>query len=133
MTLGAQITSTIGSSGRYYGTLTPSSSESTGQYQSSDSDFIGSFYAVLNRWQSETSLLSDPDKITSHPSFRALVKNAEVVTPLIIEEIKRYPSFLVWVLDDAYGEAPYAPDEVGDIDAMTEAWIAWAENNGRTL
>jgi hypothetical protein len=44
------------------------------------------------------------------------------------------PSKLVWVLDDAYpNEHPYSTDAIGDFEAMANGWIAWAENNGRTI
>jgi hypothetical protein len=120
-------------SGRYFRSPRTSSSSSGGTYKPSPLDFIGSFYAVLNRWQSETAFLSDPDEITNHPSFKALVENAKLVLPLIIAELKIRPSLLVWVLDDAIGDSPYPESAVGDIRAMSEAWIAWGESNGFTL
>jgi hypothetical protein len=108
-------------------------SESYGIYSPSPTDFINSFYAVLRRWRSETAIYSDPDMITGHPSFSALVKNAEFTAPLIIEELKIRPSLLVWVLDDAFAHKPYPNSSIGNIREMTNAWIAWAENYGRTL
>ena len=62
-----------------------------------------------------------------------MVQNAELVTPLIIDELRRAPSLLVWVLDDAFPERPYPPSATGNIKEMTNAWIAWAEKNGRVL
>lgn len=108
-------------------------SESHGTYHPSPVDFVNSFYAVLKRWRSETAVYSNPDKITSHPSFLALVENAELMTPLIIEELRVKPSLLVWVLDDAFPERPYPDSAIGNITEMTNSWIAWAEANGRTL
>lgn len=112
----------------------PSSSQSAGRYKPSTVDFISSFYAVLNRWKSETAFESDPDRITGHPSFAALVGHAENVCPYIIEELRTSPSMLVWVLDDAFPNVrPYSSDAVGDFAAMANGWISWAENNGRAL
>ena len=109
------------------------SSGSTGLYHSSSRDFIGSFYAVLRRWESETAFSSNPLEITNHPSFAALVQNAELVVPLIIDQLRQKPSKLVWVLDDAFQEQPYSDDAIGDFQQMADAWITWAERNGRTL
>jgi hypothetical protein len=90
-----------------------------------------SFYAVLRRWRTETAFLSDPDKVTTHPSFLALVRHADIATSLIIDELRQQPSLLVWVLDDAFSsDRPYGEADVGDIEAMTNAWIAWAERDG---
>jgi hypothetical protein len=119
-------------SGYYSKVSRTSASHSAGIYRPSPRDFIGSFYAVLRRWRSETAFLSDPETITRHPSYKALVDNAELALPLIIDELRRSPSKLVWVLDDAIDEKPYLPEASGDIVAMTDAWIAWAERNGRS-
>lgn len=121
-----------GSSSKIYSSHS-TSSKTTGKYSPTQLDFIHSFYAVLRRWQSETAFVSDPEAITSHPSFRALVENAKNVTPLIIEELRNHPSALVWVLDDAFGEMHYHKNDIGDIRAMANGWIAWAERNGCTL
>lgn len=125
--------STTGRSRPFYTGKRQTQSKSHGAYSPSPGDFITSFYAVLRRWLSETAIYSDPDKITAHPSFAALVQNAELVTPLIIEELRRSPSLLVWVLDDAFQDRPYPPTSVGNIEEMANGWIAWAEKNGRVL
>jgi hypothetical protein len=109
-------------------------SRSYGRYQRSAKDFLNSFYAVLRRWESETMLDSNPERITAHPSYVALVQNAELALPWIIAELRLHPSKLVWVLDDAFpNETVYSAEAVGDLHAMTDGWIAWAENNGRSL
>jgi hypothetical protein len=105
-----------------------------GRYQPSPKDFLGSFPAVLERWEDETAFLSDPQAITSHPSYRALVENALVAVPLILRELQKGPSPLVWVLEDAFpGERPYSDDKIGNLVEMTKAWLAWGERRGRNL
>jgi len=127
----ALITQSTLKGGKFLTPRSATSSSSRGVYTSSPSDFLQSFYAVLRRWRSETAFASDPDKITSNPSYRALVHNARNTTDLIIDQLRVEPSFLVWVLDDAYGERPYADDDIGDITKMTDAWISWADRNGQ--
>lgn len=109
------------------------SSESSGRYTPSPNDFVQSFYAVVRKWRSDTAFSSDPDQITGHAAFKALVDHADLVAPLIIDELRVRPSLLVWVLDDAISEKPYPEDAVGDIYQMTNAWIAWADRNGRHI
>lgn len=128
MTYAQSLPSALPTTGRYR-LSTSTSSRSIGSYSPSSSDFISSFYTVLRRWQSETKFLSDPNKITEHPSFKAIVANANNVKDLIIDELKREPSFLVWAMDDAFAERPYPQSAVGDIKQMTEAWILWADRN----
>ncbi|WP_155905030.1 hypothetical protein [Methylopila sp. M107] len=123
-------TSLTGRSGRYEFDREATASKSSGTYSPEPNDFIHSFYAVLHRWESETQYTSDPEVLTSHPSFDAIVKNAELVLSEIISELSRKPSPLVWALDDAYPEEqPYTPDAIGDLTAMSEAWIQWAEHH----
>jgi hypothetical protein len=133
MTPAEQIPTSIGTTGNYVFRPSQSASRSEGAYRASSADFMTSFYAVLHRWERETAFVSDPDEITAHPSFAALVANAELMLPQIVEELRVKPSLLVWVLDDALGTRPYNDRDIGNIEAMTNAWIAWAERNGRTL
>jgi hypothetical protein len=92
--------------------------------------FRGAFYAVLNRWLSETQFTSDPEKKTSHPSFLALVEHADEVLDLIQMDLSRKPSTLVWVLEDHFQVQPYAPDDVGDITKQTNRWLNYLSQNG---
>jgi hypothetical protein len=96
-------------------------------------DFVQRFYSLLNIWRSDTAFFSDPDLIVAHPAFQALVELAGDIVPLAIEDLRARPSNLVWVLDDAIGEVEYPRDIIGDLVAMSNAWIDWAERNGRTL
>ena len=122
-----------GSGSPYIAPLFQTTSSSSGAYQPAPTDFIDLFYAALSRWQSETFFVSDPDALAKHPSFKFMVANAELIMPLVIEELRTNPSPLVWVLDEAFSEKPYSQHDVGDIKAMTEAWITWAEKNYRVL
>jgi len=110
-----------------------SSSLADGYYAPSSGDFINAFYSSLKRWSSETAFSSDPDEITGHEEFLTMVKLAPRVFDLIIEELKKNPSALVWVLEDAFNTRPYNEEAVGNFAEMANAWVAWAERNGRTL
>ena len=117
----------------YIGYQSTTTSHSNGTYTASPSDFISAFYSVLRRWRSETAFCSDPDKITAHPSYKALVQNAHLVTDLIIDDLRVSPSLLAWVLDDAYpADRPYSEDAIGDIVQISNAWILWAERRGQS-
>lgn len=132
MSYAGNITSTEKGGGKRIIIRRTRSTQSQGRYQPTGKEFIGSFHAVLERWKLETEFYSDPDKITSHQSFRAIVENAAVVLPLILNELRKGPSLLVWALDDAFpGDRPYGNEAVGDISAMTNAWVAWGQQHGR--
>lgn len=103
---------------------------SRGTYQPRAEDFVGSFYAVLNRWNSETKFLSDPVQKTAHQSYKALVANAGKVLPLIKMELEKNPSHLIWVLEDFFGKDPYGPGDDGDVRKQTNRWLAYLESDG---
>lgn len=105
-------------------------SRSSSIYIASPEDFRGSFFAVLNRWRNETMLLSDPTKIMGHPSFAALVKNAEVVIPEICEQLRSQPSNIVWILEECFGFDPYIDGDEGDVEKQSNRWLDYLKSNG---
>ena len=133
MNMSLQTHKIISSEGNYKVRVSQATSPSGWTYPISGAGYVDVFYADLNRWKSETAFLSDPDKITSHPSFQNIIKNVPFVLPLIIQELKNGPTLLVWALDDALDEMPYAECDRGNIKAMCEGWIAWAEANATVL
>jgi hypothetical protein len=106
-------------------------SHSGASYGSTQRDYVSAFYETLRRWQSETEFDSDPNIITSHPDFRSLVALAQFTERLILKELAQHPSPLVWVLERAHSWAPYGQGEAGDFQVMTDAWLAWANNERR--
>jgi hypothetical protein len=106
-------------------------SATRGRYEPRRQDYVDTFYAVLARWERETLLLSDPTQIQAHPSFSALAGLAKQTTPLIIQELRKGPSLLTWVLESGLGFRPYPESLSGNIQAITEAWIIWYEREGR--
>lgn len=92
------------------------------------------FQAVLEWWERETVFLSDPNLIVGHPGFRWMVDNVEQITPFIIDELRKQPSHLVWVLDQGLAEQrPYDQKGSMNIRAMTKAWVLWGDSVGRVL
>ena len=123
----------IGSEGRYNQNLRATSCTTAGRYVRSRTDFISRFYSLLRQWNSETAFSSDPDEITANRSYQELIALGANITPLVVDELRRGPSVLVWLLDDMYNIQPYSSDETGNISAMSNAWIAWAVRNGQSL
>lgn len=98
-------------------------------YASSYSDFITHFHLRLQQWRSETAFDSNLDAIVSHASFRDIVGLGQRAVPLIIDELSIRPSLLVYALEDIVGEQPYAPNTQGNIRAMTDYWLLWADRD----
>lgn len=81
-----------------------------------------SFAQNLKYWNDQTQFMATNDFQNSY--FRSIVDMGEDAIPLILEEIKRKPSFLVRALDEIlpgiveYGEG-YIP-----IEQVCETWIS---------
>lgn len=118
-------TQASGTCGRY-DSQTPSTATSvpTSQYAHSSEDYIDRFYAALNRWRSETHLISSANRKFSHPSFQSIVDLGQVAIPLILSEVRHSPSWLVVALERITGERPYNADMRGNLKAITNAWLS---------
>ena len=123
----ARMSSPVVGSGEYRSAKQLTSPQTWSTYLPSRTDYIDRFYRALRRWHSETTFLSDSLKITEHPDFRRIVKLGRPVVPLILGEIQRDPSILVYALEEIESVRPYPEDDEGDFRAMSEHWISWAE------
>lgn len=111
----------------------PKTTASAGEYKPSSADFLKSFYAVQQRWERETQFLSSSKLKKQHPAYQVLVENAKLTLPLILSELQRRPSHLVWILNEIATELPFTEEEAGDISAMSAAWVKWGKEDGKLV
>lgn len=57
------------------------------------------FFNLTSAWESKTKLHSSISKIIEDENFRKIVEMGDKAIPLIIEEIDKKPSTLVWALN----------------------------------
>lgn len=100
---------------------------SAGRYSKTPPDYVDRFYSLLHCWQSETFYISSTPELIRHPAFQAIVQMGEPVIPLLLREIRQEPSMLTLALNLITGETPYSSDDRGNVKAMADAWISWAE------
>jgi hypothetical protein len=98
-----------------------------GIYRVTEPDYVDIFYSRLHRWMSETYFSSSIAEIERHPDYIAIVAMGRHAIPLIISELRKSPSLLVFAAQSITGETPYLKCERGNIKAMTNAWISWSE------
>lgn len=93
-------------------------------------DFFDAFYEAYEAWRLETEHSSSiVDKVSS-PHFRAIVTLGENAVPLIVHELRKRPSFIFLALQEITGEDHAPPNTKGNVRAMVEAWLLWAEREG---
>jgi len=83
------------------------------------------FLKLKNEWLRDTEFLSSIHEIILHPAYLQIIGMGPVAVPLIINELQVYPDYWFWALSAITGANPIPPDKLGNIEAMTEAWIEW--------
>lgn len=80
------------------------------------------FEELYEQWWKETCVYSDPNKFTSNPNFKAIVRMGENAVPFIIEKIKVFPSDLVKALNQIYNRR-ISPNKKVSIKEACRLWI----------
>ena len=80
------------------------------------------FEELYEQWWRETCVYSDPNKFTSNPNFKEIVRMGENAVPFIIEKIKVFPSDLVKALNLIYNRR-ISPDKKVSIKEACKLWI----------
>src|SRR5438128_1170213 len=73
----------------------PDTTTTTVRRVPSGQDHFGEFYRCLARWRADTAHLSLVKDKINHPDFQRIVAMGDPAVPLIIEEIRYKPDFLV--------------------------------------
>lgn len=118
--------------GRYANRNTATATRSgTSNYHNVPSDYVDAFYSSLHKWRSETFFCSDHTKLIEHSAFRAIVNLGRPIVPLIIDELRHEPTWLVIALEEITGAQPYTHADAGNLRAITESWNVWFNDLGR--
>jgi hypothetical protein len=80
------------------------------------------------RWLDDSEFDSLPGAMREHESYQAIVDRGERVLPLIAAELRREPSFIFLALEDITGENPVPEVALGNLQATTDAWLAWLQS-----
>ena len=88
------------------------------------------FDALAKRWREETKVLSSITMKSMHPAYQRIIGMGPQVLPLILRELDREPDHWFWALTAITGEDPVPPEDAGDIEKMTEAWLRLGRRRG---
>lgn len=81
------------------------------------------FFNLTSAWESKTKLHSSISKIIEDENFRKIVEMGDKAIPLIIEEIDKKPSTLVWALNLITQSSLQSNQRL----TVTEACSRWAK------
>lgn len=88
------------------------------------------FNTHLDRWRSETAFHSSMDIITNNPWYQEIVDMGERAIPFILHELQEEPKRICYALFDITNENPVPPEDHGDLEAISKAWLEWGQRNG---
>jgi hypothetical protein len=88
------------------------------------------FQELVRQWKAATLLLSSTTDMAMHPAYQQIIGMGPVALPLLIEELRREPDHWFWALQAITGVNPVPAQDRGDTTRMTQAWLAWADQQG---
>jgi hypothetical protein len=90
------------------------------------------FKRLLAEWQEESIVMSSITEMVMLPSYQAIIGMGPDAVRLILNELKHDPDYLFWALEAITGANPVLPEDEGNLNRMTNAWIKWGQESGLT-
>lgn len=72
----------------------------------------------------------DVQRMVLHPAYQRIIGLGLPVVPFILGELKKRPDHWFWALNAITGENPVPKEAEGNIEEMTQAWLAWGREKG---
>jgi hypothetical protein len=89
------------------------------------------FRRLAAEWKKGTFLSSKIKDKVLHPAYQKIIgMGPSAVTFILRDLLDNGPNHWFWALHAITEENPVPADQVGDIVAMTEAWLQWGRKNG---
>ena len=90
-------------------------------------DFQDDFDRLAAELKSETAHFSSSNMIAGHPAFQAIVGMGREAIPLILRDLNDAPVQWFQALRAIARESPVRPEDRGNVEAMTAAWLDWGK------
>jgi len=87
------------------------------------------FHQLADEWSSDTQFESSLTAITNHPSYQKIISLGVEVVPLILSELAATPRPWFAALREITGSDPVQAHERGNVVAMADSWLRWAQAN----
>jgi len=90
----------------------------------------GQFYELADTWRAESALSSSISEMVQHPAYLRIIGLGPRVLPLLLRDVEQRQEHWYPALSAITGANPVRPQDRGRIDAMADAWITWAKEQG---
>lgn len=88
------------------------------------------FDRLARQWREETLVLSSILQMSMHPAYQQIIGMGSCAVSLLLRELEREPNHWFWALHAITGVDPVPETDHGNVEAMTEAWLRWGEEQG---
>lgn len=88
------------------------------------------FERLASEWKRETAHLSSMTQKVMHPRYQSIIGMGPDVLPILFNALQTDPDYWFWALRAITEADPVSPEHAGDLEKMTQAWLAWADDHG---
>lgn len=88
------------------------------------------FLNLQTSWKREKELMSSLTEIVMNLNYQRIIGLGPQALPLILQSLREEPDYWFHALHAITGEDPVTPEDRGDIQAMTIAWLDWGLTQG---
>ncbi len=87
------------------------------------------FQMLAQRWRDETAGLSSPSQKLLNENYLSILRlDADIVVPLILQELAARPDDWFLALKLLTRENPVKPEVINDFRLVTKAWLDWGKS-----
>ena len=86
------------------------------------------FLDLKSKWKSDTIFSSNSDEIVNNPNYIKIIDLGEDVIPFILEDLQVTNNHWFVALKNLTNVDPTEPNHRGDIIALKNDWLTWANN-----
>ena len=94
---------------------------------STETEVQTEFEQLAAEWKRETAHLSSPNAIAGHRAYQEIIGMGEKTISFILRDLQETRDQWFWALSSIARESPVQPEDLGDVDAMTKAWVDWGK------
>jgi hypothetical protein len=88
------------------------------------------FQSLAEQWRKDTAHLSSVTKQVMHPSYQRIIGLGPAALPILLREVARQSGYWFWALSAIAGDDPVDPNDLGNVQRMSEAWLQWGKQRG---
>lgn len=88
------------------------------------------FFENVEKWQRETMFSSSSEEMILHRAYQRIIGLGKPALPFIFEQLQKDTGPWSFALEAITGEDPVSAEDIGDQEAIANAWLKWAKLNG---